>query len=72
VCITGVPGSPITAHADVVLTSIATEVRTEAVVGRVVQIALASALARAYADRHPKASADAENKAFGAVISKTL
>ncbi|MEO7398847.1 MAG: MurR/RpiR family transcriptional regulator, partial [Ilumatobacteraceae bacterium] len=69
-CITGIAGSPITAHADVVLTSIATELRSEAVVGRVVQIALASALARAYAERHPARTVDSETKAFEAVIGK--
>lgn len=72
ICITGMPGSPITAHADVSLASIATELRTEAVVGRVVQIALASALARAYADRHPADTAAAETAAYDAVIDKTL
>lgn len=72
ICITGMPGSPITSHADVSLTSIATELRTEAVVGRVVQIALASALARAYADRHPSDTAAAEATAYDAVIDKTI
>ncbi|MDQ3542518.1 MAG: hypothetical protein M3431_01445 [Actinomycetota bacterium] len=70
--ITGMPGSPITSHADVSLASIATELRTEAVVGRVVQIALASALARAYAERHPSDTSAAEIAAYDAVIDKTL
>lgn len=72
ICITGMPGSPITAHADVQLASMASELRTEPVVGRVVQVALVSALARAYADRHPISSARAEAAAFDAVIDKTL
>ena len=72
ICITGMPGSPITSHADVSLASIATELRTEAVVGRVVQIALASALARAYAERHPSDTSAAEIAAYDAVIDKTL
>ncbi len=72
ICITGVSGSPITKYADVALTSIATELRTEAVVGRVVQVALASALARVYADRHPVTTLDSEAKAFAAVINRTL
>lgn len=71
-CLTGMPGSPITSHADVALASVAAELRTEPVAGRIVQIALVSGLARAYADRHPASTARAETAAFDAVIDKTL
>jgi len=72
VCLTGVSASPITEFADVTLTSLATETRTEAVVGRVVQVALASALAQTYAARHPDDSAVSEAAAFHSVIDKTI
>lgn len=71
-CLTGVSASPITEFADVTLTSLATELRTEAVVGRVVQVALVSALAQTYAARHPEASAASEAAAFRSVIDKTI
>ena len=71
-CITGMPGSPITAHAEVSLAAVATEMRTEPVAGRVVQTALVSALARAFADRHPASTSQAETAAFDSVIDKTL
>ena len=72
IALTGAQGAPITRHADVVLTSIATERRTEPVVSRVVQIAMASALARAYSTRHPVQAGRAEAAAYESVIGKTL
>ncbi|WP_421853364.1 MurR/RpiR family transcriptional regulator [Oricola sp.] len=71
ICVTGMPGSPLTKNADVTLAALSSEVRSEPVAGRVVQMALISALARAYAARDP-AAFKAEQAAFQSVIGKTL
>ncbi|MCR9138990.1 MAG: MurR/RpiR family transcriptional regulator [Alphaproteobacteria bacterium] len=72
ICLTGMPGSPVTKHADVALASLSTEVRNEPVAGRVIQMALVSALARNYAARRPSEAFAAEQAAFKSVIGKTL
>lgn len=72
ICLTGMPGSPVTKNADVALASLSTEVRNEPVAGRVVQVALVSALARNYAARRPSEAFEAEQAAFKSVIGKTL
>ena len=72
ICITGMPGSPLTRNADVTLAALSREVRSEPVAGRVVQVALVSALARAYAARNTEAAFEAEQAAFQSVIGKTL
>jgi DNA-binding MurR/RpiR family transcriptional regulator len=71
-CITGMPGSPLTMHSDVTLSALSSEIRNEPVAGRVVQFALISALARSYASRHPQQAYAAERAAYGSVIEKTL
>jgi DNA-binding MurR/RpiR family transcriptional regulator len=72
ICLTGMPGSPLSKTADVTLAALSTEVRNEPVAGRVVQLALVSALARSYAARRPSEAFDAEQAAFQSVIGKTL
>lgn len=72
ICLTGMPGAPLTKYADVTLAALTTEIRNEPVAGRIVQLALVSALARAYATRHSESSGKAERAAFRSVIEKTL
>lgn len=72
ICVTGMPGSPLTKYADVTLAALSTEVRNEPVAGRVVQVALVSALARSYAARRGSEAFEAEQAAFKSVIGKTL
>lgn len=72
ICITGMPGSPLTMHSDVTLSALSSEIRNEPVAGRVVQFALISALARSYASRHPQQAYAAERAAYRSVIEKTL
>jgi RpiR family carbohydrate utilization transcriptional regulator len=72
ICVTGMPGSPLTLHSDVTLSALSPEIRNEPIAGRVVQFALVSALARSYASRHPQKAYTAERAAYGSVIEKTL
>ncbi len=72
ICVTGMPGSPLTRNADVTLAALSREIRNEPVAGRVVQVALVSALARAYAERRKSEAFEAEQAAFQSVIGKTL
>lgn len=72
ICVTGMPGSPLTKNADVTLAALSREIRNEPVAGRVVQVALVSALARAYAARRKSEAFQAQQAAFQAVIGKTL
>jgi len=71
-CITGMPGSPITHFADVVVSLGVQELRPEPVIGRIVQFAAVACLARGWAERYPIPAAIAEVNAFEAVIEKTL
>lgn len=72
ICITGNAQSSITEHADVTLLSVSTEIRTEALASRIAQIALVDSLYMALFLRDRERAIANEQRAYHAVIPKTV
>jgi len=72
ICITGNAQSSITEHADVTLLSVSTEIRSEALASRIAQIALVDSLYVALFLRDRERAMANEQRAYHAVIPKTV